>query len=184
MAVGEAGTNCLVRLTTGANAEVLKAYPAVSKLTIRLPVCFAAAESTGCQPCAAAAGIRAEGLGAAKINSKATIAKTIEPKTRGRETPKRDWNRADEDIRERTVCVPLGEFINFQSSYAYLVRRYAQVRDAVNPALRRYRDFYRDIGFDLDTGKNVTSPGVADDQPAYKAEVEDGQLVVVDFPTE
>ena len=41
-----------------------------------------------------------------------------------------------------------------------------------------------DIGFDLDTGKNVTSPGVADDQPAYKAEVEDGQLVVVDFPTE
>ncbi len=41
-----------------------------------------------------------------------------------------------------------------------------------------------EIGFDLDTGKNVTSPGVADDQPAYRAEVDDGQLVVVDFPTE
>lgn len=41
-----------------------------------------------------------------------------------------------------------------------------------------------EVGFDLDTGKNVTSPGVCDDQPAYRAEVEDGQLVVIDFPTE
>lgn len=41
-----------------------------------------------------------------------------------------------------------------------------------------------EIGFDLDTGKNVTSPGVADDQPAFSTEVADGQLVVVGFPTE
>lgn len=41
-----------------------------------------------------------------------------------------------------------------------------------------------EVGFDLDTGKNVTSPGVADDQPAFKAEVEAGQLVVIGFPTE
>lgn len=41
-----------------------------------------------------------------------------------------------------------------------------------------------EIGFDLDTGKNVTSPGVADDQPAYPTQVEDGQLHVVGFPTE
>lgn len=36
-----------------------------------------------------------------------------------------------------------------------------------------------EIGFDLDTGKNVTSPGVCDDQPAFKAEVENGTIVVV-----
>lgn len=36
-----------------------------------------------------------------------------------------------------------------------------------------------EIGFDLDTGANVTSPGVCDDQPAFKAEVEGGQLIVV-----
>lgn len=41
-----------------------------------------------------------------------------------------------------------------------------------------------EIGFDLDSGKNVTSPGVADDQPAYETEVSDGQLAVLDFPTE
>lgn len=41
-----------------------------------------------------------------------------------------------------------------------------------------------EIGFDLDTGKNVTSPGVADDQPAYPTQIEDGQLHVVGFPTE
>jgi 3-phenylpropionate/trans-cinnamate dioxygenase ferredoxin subunit len=41
-----------------------------------------------------------------------------------------------------------------------------------------------EVGFDLDSGKNVTSPGVCDDQPAYRAEVEDGQVVVIDFPTE
>ena len=36
-----------------------------------------------------------------------------------------------------------------------------------------------EIGFDLDTGANVTSPGVCDDQPAFKAVVEGGQVVVV-----
>jgi 3-phenylpropionate/trans-cinnamate dioxygenase ferredoxin subunit len=41
-----------------------------------------------------------------------------------------------------------------------------------------------EVGFDLDTGKNVTSPGVADDQPAYPTQVEGGQLHVVGFPTE
>lgn len=35
-----------------------------------------------------------------------------------------------------------------------------------------------EIGFDLDTGKNVTSPGIADDQPAFTAEVEDGRIVI------
>lgn len=38
-----------------------------------------------------------------------------------------------------------------------------------------------EIGFDLDTGKNVTSPGVADDQKAYELTVEDGQLIVLGF---
>ena len=41
-----------------------------------------------------------------------------------------------------------------------------------------------EIGFDLDSGKNVTSPGVADDQPAFPTEVHEGQLVVVGFPKE
>lgn len=41
-----------------------------------------------------------------------------------------------------------------------------------------------EVGFDLDTGANVTSPGVCDDQPAFKAEVENGQIVVVGFKTE
>jgi 3-phenylpropionate/trans-cinnamate dioxygenase ferredoxin subunit len=41
-----------------------------------------------------------------------------------------------------------------------------------------------EIGFDLDTGKNVTSPGVADDQPVYPLEIVDGQVVVIGFPTE
>lgn len=35
-----------------------------------------------------------------------------------------------------------------------------------------------EVGFDLDTGKNVTSPGIADDQPVFEASVEDGQIVV------
>ncbi len=38
-----------------------------------------------------------------------------------------------------------------------------------------------EVGFDLDSGKNVTSPGVCDDQPSFKTDVEDGQLVVVGF---
>ena len=42
-----------------------------------------------------------------------------------------------------------------------------------------------EVGFDLDSGKNVTSPGICDDQPAFKVEIEDGQLVVVgDVPVE
>ncbi len=39
-----------------------------------------------------------------------------------------------------------------------------------------------EVGFDLDTGKNVTSPGICDDQTRYDTEVQDGQLVVIDFP--
>lgn len=34
-----------------------------------------------------------------------------------------------------------------------------------------------EIGFDLDTGKNLTSPGVCDDQPTIPIAVEDGELV-------
>ena len=42
-----------------------------------------------------------------------------------------------------------------------------------------------EVGFDLDSGKNVTSPGICDDQPAFKVELEDGELVVVgDVPLE
>jgi 3-phenylpropionate/trans-cinnamate dioxygenase ferredoxin subunit len=41
-----------------------------------------------------------------------------------------------------------------------------------------------EIGFDLDTGKNMTSPGIADDQPAFKTTVENGELLLVDFPVE
>ncbi len=40
------------------------------------------------------------------------------------------------------------------------------------------------VGFDLDTGKNMTSPGICDDQPAFRTEVEDGQLFVHGFPSE
>ena len=38
-----------------------------------------------------------------------------------------------------------------------------------------------EVGFDLDSGKNATSPGIADDQRAYELVVEDGQLIVVGF---
>lgn len=38
-----------------------------------------------------------------------------------------------------------------------------------------------EVGFDLDTGHNATSPGICDDQPAFAVEVEDEQLVVVGF---
>ena len=41
-----------------------------------------------------------------------------------------------------------------------------------------------EIGFDLDTGKNVTSPGVADDQPAYHDRGRRRAAAVVGFPTE
>ena len=35
-----------------------------------------------------------------------------------------------------------------------------------------------EVGFDLDTGRNVTSPGVCDDQPTVEVSVEEGHLVV------
>jgi 3-phenylpropionate/trans-cinnamate dioxygenase ferredoxin component len=38
-----------------------------------------------------------------------------------------------------------------------------------------------EVGFDLDTGMNVTSPGVCDDQPAFRITVEDGSLILEDF---
>jgi 3-phenylpropionate/trans-cinnamate dioxygenase ferredoxin subunit len=38
-----------------------------------------------------------------------------------------------------------------------------------------------EVGFDLDTGENATSPGICDDQPAFKIEIVDGQLIVVGF---
>lgn len=38
-----------------------------------------------------------------------------------------------------------------------------------------------EVGFDLDDGKNATSPGIADDQRAYELVVEDGQLYVIGF---
>jgi 3-phenylpropionate/trans-cinnamate dioxygenase ferredoxin subunit len=41
-----------------------------------------------------------------------------------------------------------------------------------------------EVGFDLATGKNVTSPGIAGDQRVYPIEIVDGQVVVLDFPTE
>jgi 3-phenylpropionate/trans-cinnamate dioxygenase ferredoxin subunit len=33
-----------------------------------------------------------------------------------------------------------------------------------------------EVGFDLDTGKNLTSPGVCDDQPRAAISVENGEL--------
>ncbi|MFZ5470534.1 MAG: Rieske (2Fe-2S) protein [Myxococcota bacterium] len=39
-----------------------------------------------------------------------------------------------------------------------------------------------EVGFDLDTGKNVTSPSVCDDQPAFKVSVEEGVLFLEGFP--
>ncbi|MEW5743311.1 MAG: Rieske (2Fe-2S) protein [Myxococcota bacterium] len=39
-----------------------------------------------------------------------------------------------------------------------------------------------EVGFDLTTGKNVTSPGVCDDQRAYRVEEENGEVVVYGFP--
>ncbi len=42
-----------------------------------------------------------------------------------------------------------------------------------------------EVAFDLDTGVNVTSPGVCEDQVAFKAQVEEGQLIVIgDVPTQ
>jgi 3-phenylpropionate/trans-cinnamate dioxygenase ferredoxin subunit len=41
-----------------------------------------------------------------------------------------------------------------------------------------------EVGFDLDDGKNVTSPGIADDQRAFTTTVEHGEIVVVDYDLE
>lgn len=38
-----------------------------------------------------------------------------------------------------------------------------------------------EVGFDLDTGANATSPGICDDQPAFKIEIVNGQIVVIGF---
>ena len=38
-----------------------------------------------------------------------------------------------------------------------------------------------EVGFDFDSGKNMTSPGVCDDQPAFQVKVEDGQLILEGF---
>ncbi|GEL71165.1 MULTISPECIES: Rieske (2Fe-2S) protein [Myxococcus] len=38
-----------------------------------------------------------------------------------------------------------------------------------------------EVGFDMDTGRNATSPGVCDDQPTVQVAVEDGTLVI-DWP--
>ncbi|MDQ3263703.1 MAG: Rieske (2Fe-2S) protein [Myxococcota bacterium] len=38
-----------------------------------------------------------------------------------------------------------------------------------------------EVGFDMETGKNVTSPGVCDDQPVVKIVEKDGQLILIDF---
>lgn len=39
-----------------------------------------------------------------------------------------------------------------------------------------------EVGFDMDSGKNVTSPGVCDDQVAFDIRVEGGELVLEDTP--
>ena len=38
-----------------------------------------------------------------------------------------------------------------------------------------------EVGFDMDSGKNLTSPGVCDDQPAYPIIIEDGHLFLENF---
>lgn len=38
-----------------------------------------------------------------------------------------------------------------------------------------------EVGFDVVTGKNATSPGVCDDQPVFPIEIVDGQIVVLGF---
>jgi 3-phenylpropionate/trans-cinnamate dioxygenase ferredoxin subunit len=35
-----------------------------------------------------------------------------------------------------------------------------------------------EVGFDLDTGANLTSPGVCDDQPTFELVEEDGKMVL------
>lgn len=41
-----------------------------------------------------------------------------------------------------------------------------------------------EVGFDMDSGRNATSPGVCDDQATVKIAVEDGALVLEDFDPE
>jgi 3-phenylpropionate/trans-cinnamate dioxygenase ferredoxin subunit len=41
-----------------------------------------------------------------------------------------------------------------------------------------------EIGFDMDTGKNVTSPGIADDQRAFATAIEEGNIVIDGFEPE
>jgi 3-phenylpropionate/trans-cinnamate dioxygenase ferredoxin component len=41
-----------------------------------------------------------------------------------------------------------------------------------------------EIGFDLDTGRNVTSPGIADDQPIFRVSVIEGEIVLWDLTPE
>lgn len=36
-----------------------------------------------------------------------------------------------------------------------------------------------DVGFDLDTGKNVTDPELCDDQPAVRVEEDSGELFLI-----
>jgi 3-phenylpropionate/trans-cinnamate dioxygenase ferredoxin subunit len=38
-----------------------------------------------------------------------------------------------------------------------------------------------EVGFDMDSGKNVTSPEVCDDQPAFSVSIEDGRLILEGF---
>jgi 3-phenylpropionate/trans-cinnamate dioxygenase ferredoxin subunit len=38
-----------------------------------------------------------------------------------------------------------------------------------------------EVGFDLDSGRNATSPGVCDDQRAFRVVVEDGALILEGF---
>jgi 3-phenylpropionate/trans-cinnamate dioxygenase ferredoxin component len=51
----------------------------------------------------------------------------------------------------------------------------------LEPAKNRVICPCHEVGFDLDSGKNATSPGIADDQRAYALVVEDGQLFVIGF---
>jgi 3-phenylpropionate/trans-cinnamate dioxygenase ferredoxin subunit len=41
-----------------------------------------------------------------------------------------------------------------------------------------------EVGFDLATGKNMTSPGVCDDQRAFKVAVNEGQLFLEEWNPE
>ncbi|HXN40263.1 MAG TPA: Rieske 2Fe-2S domain-containing protein [Myxococcaceae bacterium] len=41
-----------------------------------------------------------------------------------------------------------------------------------------------EVGFDLTTGKNMTSPGICDDQRAFKIAVNDGQLFLEEWNPE